>query len=253
MKVAVNGSSKGGFEGGSDSTYRRIASLGKVTKSDLTLKLTIKNSSNNLYIRQKNAEGKVYDSYIYYIDMDVLTDAMTRLQQMGYRIDDNCPDDHMTGSITTRQDSQLIATTIPYDEGWNVYVDGKKVEVCRTADALLGFRIDGAGEHTLEMRYMPHTVSFGLAVSIVAILIFVVLLVLYRRLVRIPVLRGVLTVPGEPLPTAETAEDSPAVLPGDIGYETPDVDPVPPDAPDDIDETPDPKDARAHGKKPDKK
>ena len=93
---------------------------------------------------------------------------------------------------------------------------------------------------------MPHTVSFGLAVSIVAILIFVVLLVLYRRLVRIPVLRGVLTVPGEPLPTAETAEDSAAVLPGDIGYETPDVDPVPPDAPD-------PKDARAHGKKPDKK
>ena len=253
VKVAVNGSSKGGFEGGSDSTYRRIASLGKVTKSDLTLKLTIKNSSNNLYIRQKNTEGKVYDSYIYYIDMDVLTDAMTRLQQMGYRIDDNCPDDHMTGSITTRQDSQLIATTIPYDEGWNVYVDGKKVEVCRTADALLGFRIDGAGEHTLEMRYMPHTVSFGLAVSIVAILIFVVLLVLYRRLVRIPVLRGVLTVPGEPLPTAETAEDSAAVLPGDIGYETPDVDPVPPDAPDDIDETPDPKDARAHGKKPDKK
>ena len=61
------------------------------------------------------------------------------------------------------------------------------------------------------------------------------------------------TVPGEPLPTAETAEDSAAVLPGDIGYETPDVDPVPPDAPDDIDETPDPKDARAHGKKPDKK
>ena len=39
VKVAVNGSSKGGFEGGSDSTYRRIASLGKVTKSDLTLKL----------------------------------------------------------------------------------------------------------------------------------------------------------------------------------------------------------------------
>ena len=73
-----------------------------MTKSDLTLKLTIKNSSNNLYIRQKNTEGKVYDSYIYYIDMDVLTDAMTRLQQMGYRIDDNCPDDHMTGSITTR-------------------------------------------------------------------------------------------------------------------------------------------------------
>ena len=111
VKVAVNGSSKGGFEGGSDSTYRRIASLGKVTKSDLTLKLTIKNSSNNLYIRQKNTEGKVYDSYIYYIDMDVLTDAMTRLQQMGYRIDDNCPDDHMTGSITTGNSQPWLLCT----------------------------------------------------------------------------------------------------------------------------------------------
>ena len=100
---------------------------------------------------------------------------------------------------------------------------------------------------------MPHTVSFGLAVSVVAILIFAVLLVLYRWLVRIPVLRGVLTVPGEPLPSADPAGNDTALLPGDIGYETPDVDPVPPDAPEDIDEAPDPKDTRSRGKKTDKK
>jgi uncharacterized membrane protein YfhO len=243
VKVSVNGSSKGGFDGSSDSSYRRIASLGQVSSSDLTLKLTIKNSSNNLYIRQKNSDGKVYDSYIYYVDMEVFADAMTRLQQMGYRIDDNCSDDHLTGSITTVQESQLIATTIPYDEGWNVYVDGEKVEVCRTADALLGFRIEGVGEHTLEMRYMPHTVSFGMAVSALAIFIFILLLIAYRWLLRIPLLRGVLTVPGKEINAAETSEssDSDKPLPGDIGYETPDVKPVSPDAPDDIDEKPDKK------------
>ena len=251
VKVYVNGSSKGGFEGGSDSTYRRIASLGQVTQSDLTLKLTIKNSSNNLYIRQKNAEGKVYDSYIYYVDMDVLADAMTRLQSMGYRIDDNCPDDHMTGSITTQKDNQLIASTIPYDEGWNVYVDDKKAETFRSADALLGFRIETAGEHTLEMRYMPRTVSFGLSVSLATTLAFVVLLILYRWLLRIPVLRGVLTVPGNPLPPVESEEQRAPMLPGDIGYETPDAEPVSPDAPDDVDEEPDPK--SGSGKKPSKK
>lgn len=237
VKVYVNGTQKGGYDGSTDSTYRRIASLGESDTSELTLKLQIANSSNNLYIRSKDEDGeRTYDTLIYYIDQEVLADAMTRLQAMGYQIDEGYTDDHLTGSIKTEQTEQLIATTIPYDEGWKVYVDGERVETFRTADALLGFRIENTGEHTLEMKYMPNSIAFGIVVSVLATIAFILLAVLYRWLRRLPLVGAVFTVPGEPLPVAETPESRAAIAPGDIGDDPPEVEPVSADAPEDIDE-----------------
>lgn len=234
VKVYVNDKSKGNFFGGEESTYQRVMSLGKVTSSEMTLKLELQ--KDILYVDKADDDGKLYDSFVYYIDKEVLASAMTRLQAMGYRIDDDCSDSHLTGSIQTEQESQLIASTIPYDEGWKVYVDGERVETFRTADALLGFRIEGKGEHTLEMKYMPNSIAFGIVVSVLATLAFILLVVLYRRLRRLPLVGAVFTVPGEPLPVAETPESRAAIEPGDIGDDPPEVEPVSANAPEDIDE-----------------
>ena len=62
--------------------------------------------------------------------------------------------DRISGTLTTTEDRQTVFTTIPYDAGWQVTVDGKQVDTYETLDALLAF--DAApGEHTIEMRYMP--------------------------------------------------------------------------------------------------
>ena len=239
VAVYVNNSKKGGFDGGGETTYRRVVSLGTVAESEMKLKLELKqvvSGKKTLYVKETDHEGNPYDSFVYYIDKVALADAMTRLQSMGYRIDDDCADDHLTGSIETRQENQLIATTIPYDEGWNVYVDGEKVEVFRTADTLLGFRIEDAGEHTLEMRYMPSSVRFGLILSILSTIFFLFLVIAYKWLIKVPVLNRLLRIPGEPLPAVESAEDRAAIAPGDIGDDPPEVEPVSADAPDDIDE-----------------
>lgn len=236
VKVYVNDKSKGSFFGSSESTYQRVMSLGKVTSSEMKLKLELQ--KEKLYVDKADNDGNLYDSFVYYIDKEVWADAMTRLQAMGYRIDDDCSDSHLTGSIRTEQTEQLIATTIPYDEGWKVYVDGERVETFRTADALLGFRIQNKGEHTLEMKYMPNSVAFGIVVSVLATIAFILLAVLYRWLRRLPLVGAVLTVPGEPLPVVETPESRATIARGDIGYDPPEVEPVSADAPEDIDEQP---------------
>ena len=56
-------------------------------------------------------------------------------------------------------------TTIPYDEGWQVYVDGEKVETYQVLDALIAFDVEGEGVHTVEMNYMPRIYKIGMIVS----------------------------------------------------------------------------------------
>ncbi len=212
VKLQANGSSKGTF---GDGETTRIISLGKFQNENLKLKVTIDNDSNNFYVLEK-------ESYIYYIDWDVFEDAMARLAATQYEIDDTSSDAHITGTVTTTEAKQLMFTSIPYDEGWNIYVDGEKVELCETADALISFYVDGSGEHTLEMEYKPAVVVLGYTVSIICLIIFVIILAIYPFVKRVPYLRRLVLIEGEELPELVTDEYLARVEPGDIGDALPD-------------------------------
>ena len=202
-----NYTSRGTFGGGESNC---IVSLGDSSTGDLYLKVTIDNDSNNLYVIPK-------DSYVYYIDMEVFRDAFSRLAEKQFIIDPESTDSHLKGTVTTTSDRQLMFTSIPYDEGWNVYVDGEKVEIYEVTNALVSFYVDGAGEHTLEMRYMPATVALGITVSVVCSFIFLALLILYPFMRKIPFVRQILMIQGEPLPEIASAEYMAEISEGDIG------------------------------------
>ena len=209
VRETENGSysSKGTFGGGESNC---IVSLGTSATGYLGLKVTIDNDSNNLYVIKK-------DSYVYYIDMEVFSDAMKRLGQTQYRIDASSTDSHLTGTVTTTTDRQLMFTSIPYDEGWNIYVDGKKVELYEANNALISFYVEGEGEHTIEMRYMPSVVALGLSISIISLVIFIALLIVYPFIKKIPYLRKLVLIEGGPLPIMATEEYMAEIAPGDIG------------------------------------
>lgn len=69
----------------------------------------------------------------------------------------------------------MIQTTIPYDEGWRVYVDGAEVETYKTLDALMAFDIQSSGAHTLELKYSPEIYKFGAIISITGTTCFILL------------------------------------------------------------------------------
>ncbi len=237
VKIKANGTSKGGFAGDSDTTYRCMVSLGTYSSDTLSLELTLNNSSNNLYLLKKDSE-RPYQSLVYYIDWEVFENAMARLAQTQYIIDPSCTDDHLTGTMTTAQDNQMILTTIAYDEGWHILVDGQEVELSEAADALISFTVDKAGEHTIEMKYMPSVVKLGIVCSILCTVIFILLAVLWRWLKKLPVLGFVFEIPGTPLPVSPSEEDMLSIDPGDMGAPfLHDVPPTDPRAPLDIDET----------------
>lgn len=169
-KLFVNGESKGDFLG---SNTNRVIHLGWYEKGEeieISLGLRKKGDILTLY--------KGYDS-VWSLDQETFEAAFAALQSNPqYLVDNGCSDDHLTGSITTRQQNQTIQTTIPYDKGWNIYVDGKKVDTYETMEALIAFDIEEIGEHTLEMKYHPTVYTFGTILSISGIIFFICICIL---------------------------------------------------------------------------
>ena len=74
----------------------------------------------------------------------------------------------------------ILMTTIPYDKGWTVYVDGAKVKTMQVDMSLLAFNVS-AGRHTVEMSYMPEGFKTGLCISIAAVVMFAAALVYSKK------------------------------------------------------------------------
>ena len=78
-----------------------------------------------------------------------------------------------------------MTTTIPFDKGWQVLVDGEQVETFELANALVGYYIEDAGEHEVQMIYCPKELVLGTAISIVSVIGFFLLIIFEKKLRRI--------------------------------------------------------------------
>ncbi len=157
---------------------RHIFSLGMFEKgTQVELKVSLKDDPLNIL------GGR---NYVWYIDRDKYEKVFADLNDNPqFEINDDFTDDHLTGTIKTDGDSTLVLTTIAYDEGWKVYVDGKQVETYQVLDALIGFDVKESGEHTLEMRYMPNIYTLGMKISVGGIAAFIIICVIDTVLTKI--------------------------------------------------------------------
>lgn len=84
-------------------------------------------------------------------------------------------DTSLKGTISCDQEGWMF-TSIPYDEGWNILVDGKKQEPEKILDAFLGIRLT-AGAHTITMEYTPKGLLPGAAISAGSAIILILIAV----------------------------------------------------------------------------
>lgn len=78
----------------------------------------------------------------------------------------------------TADSNELIASTIPFDDGWHVYLDGNEIEVTHDMNWFLAFNVP-EGTHIIELVYWPPGFSIGATISALSILI--VLTCTFRR------------------------------------------------------------------------
>ncbi len=79
-----------------------------------------------------------------------------------------------TVNVTT--DRPVLFTTIPFDEDWKIYCDGKEVETISTVeDAFLG-AILPVGQHDIELKYTARFAPEGKIISIAAAIVLTVII-----------------------------------------------------------------------------
>ncbi len=171
VTLKVNNKSHGTFYA---SETNRIVSLGFFDEGEeATVSMTL--TADVLYVTPAV-------SAIYYMDVELTKSVLAELASEQYAISDEWKDDHFTGTYTTANDNTTVLTTLPYDEGWKIYVDGTEIECTKALGALISFEIEKAGEHTLELKYAPKTFTLGLTVSILSLALFIIVCIFEKPL-----------------------------------------------------------------------
>jgi len=86
--------------------------------------------------------------------------------------------DAFYGSVEAGQGSYLI-TSIPYDRGFTILVDGKKVPIQKVNTAFLGCKLP-AGTHQIAITYRAPGLTAGIAASILGTALFLILLAVWH-------------------------------------------------------------------------
>ncbi len=126
---------EGTFFANESDCIQYLDNVSSVNTCDLTVSIT--NDDSIFYIMQ---DPKIF----YYLDEEVFIDAMARLSEGNFIMDEDYGESHFTGSVNVPEGRNVMFTSIPYDAGWNVYVDGKKVTTYETLSALVAFDITSA-------------------------------------------------------------------------------------------------------------
>lgn len=80
-------------------------------------------------------------------------------------------EDNIIGKISVSKNKVLVIT-IPYDEGWIIYLDGNKETPLKVDSGLMGIKLK-PGQHIIELKYFPVKMKLGIIISIITLLIFV--------------------------------------------------------------------------------
>ncbi|MBP5208160.1 MAG: YfhO family protein [Clostridia bacterium] len=196
--------------------------LGEFKAGDeVKLEVCIRDSAGNLYYYKDTG-------YVYYFNLDTFKEVYGELTASLPQIT-SFSDTKINAVVNMAEGDTMMYTSIPFDKGWTVKVDGKRVKLNadvteddgetpykannKVFGALLAFEVP-EGEHTIEMSYTPQGFRIGavLAVAGLTILIFGIVKNIRkdnkRRRAKLAAYRAAYASP-TPAPAPELCEDPP--------------------------------------------
>ena len=138
-------------------------------------------AGDHVYVRSEDESVSDITIYPAIMDYDKYYEAMELLSGRQMQISEYT-DTYVKGSISLDEDA-ILFTSISYDPGWTVYVDGVKTAYTDYEDAFILVELD-RGEHVIEFRYWPQGLSMGMIISLAAIALFVLCEIMADRLRR---------------------------------------------------------------------
>ena len=135
---------------------------------------------------------------LYNLDYDAFHQDIEQLKKNQFEVDmDKSNDRYLEGTVNI-DEGQLLFTTIPYEKGWTLTVDGKKADDLITEikneetgtisykndfdaetgkvimlESTIGLKLP-AGEHTITMKYTPPGFTLGMFTLVLGIGIMII-------------------------------------------------------------------------------
>jgi len=104
----------------------------------------------HIKIHLNNNTLQLTDTYLYFEDMFHLKDWVAQVQENECTLN-KITSSHLKGEAKLSEDGQIVFS-FPYEDSWEVYMDGEKVETEKAAGLLLSVKAS-AGSHDLELKY----------------------------------------------------------------------------------------------------
>lgn len=143
------------------------------------LDLGIIEAGETVYVNPNDDDIKSLQLYAYDFDFDTFVSVYDELCTQPLNLE-QFEDNYIRGTVSADYDG-LLYTSIPYDDGWSVYIDGEEVETNAFEDALLSVYVN-EGMHTIEFKYRPVGLTVGIVISILSAIGFVSLVILdYKK------------------------------------------------------------------------
>jgi len=168
--------------------------------TELEVRFTItKTEGSNVYVGSNEhfmfkANGGLQ---FYNLDYDLFHEDIEQLKQNQFEINTEKSNDRYIEGTVNINEGQMLFTTIPYEDGWTLKIDGKKADNLITEipnengkvsyqndseaesgkvimlESTIGLKLP-AGEHTITMKYTPPGFTMGMFTLILGIGIIVI-------------------------------------------------------------------------------
>lgn len=137
-------------------------------------------TGNNISYFQCGSE--MNDIHIVVYDKDAYYKMADQYLQERKKSQFNCKDfmpNYISGTVNSEEDS-ILYFSIPYDKGWNIYIDGEKADLLQVNYGFIGAYLK-AGEHDVVLDYQVPYLRISIIISMIGIAAIVVWCVYWQR------------------------------------------------------------------------
>ncbi len=165
----INGDKKmdyaGQFFGGDNLS---ILKLGDFKKNEtVRVRVTIDNDDNEAYWS---------DTIFCSFDLELFEESAAKIQSRLFEVQ-TFENTKVVGECSAEADGEYLFTTIPYEPGWVVKVNGKPVKVEKSLDALMSIPLE-KGRNTVELSFEPTYWTLAWVVTAAGVIVILVIFLL---------------------------------------------------------------------------
>mgnify|MGYP002621879720 CR=1 FL=1 len=116
---------------------------------------------------------KLEDYMFYTLDLNKFNNAINILNQDNQLQLIEYNSDYIKAKINVEEDNQVLYTSIPYDKGFEITVDGKNEKAEKALNTLLAINLE-KGNHEITIKYVPRGLKIGSIFSLIGLVLFII-------------------------------------------------------------------------------